>query len=46
MFEENEFQEIDTIILATGFKVNFDLFNEKLIEIIKVLPKEKIELKI
>ena len=28
-FEGNEFKEIDTIILATGFKVNFNIFSHK-----------------
>ena len=26
ILEDNEFKRIDTIILATGFKVNFDIF--------------------
>ena len=30
ILENNEFKKIDTIILATGFKVNFDIFEEKI----------------
>lgn len=30
IFENNEFKKIDTIILATGFRVNFDIFDKKI----------------
>ncbi|MBG08597.1 MAG: hypothetical protein CME68_07550 [Halobacteriovoraceae bacterium] len=30
ILENNEFKKIDTIILATGFKVNFDIFEVKI----------------
>ena len=41
MFEENEFQEIDTIILATGFKLISIYLMKKLIEIMGFCQKKR-----